>query len=166
MNPNRARCFHSVAGAAALVLTVIVAGFEPTLFAQDLSPQGHWKTISDKTGEARSFVKLWMDKGTLFGKIDKLIRKPGQDPNPLCKKCQGEKKDQPIIGMTIMWDLTQDDDEWNGGYILDPDNGKSYRCIVKVVDNGRKLHVRGYIGFSLFGRTQVWPRVHEAVAGP
>ena len=158
MNPNRARCFHSVAVAAALMLTVIVGGFAPELYAQTLSPEGNWKTISDKTGEARSFVKLWMDKGTLFGKIDKLVRKPGQDPNPLCTECQGEKKDQPIIGMTILWDLTQDDDEWNGGYILDPDNGKSYRCIVTVGDDGRTLHVRGYIGFSLFGRTQVWHR--------
>ena len=165
MKTKKVQC-HRVMALTGFFIFFASWAFTSVLHAQNLSPEGHWKTISDKTGEARSFVKIWIDKGKLLGKIDKLIRKPGQDPNPLCKKCQGEKKDQPIIGMTILWDLTQDDDEWNGGYILDPDNGKSYRCIVKVVDNGRKLHVRGYIGFSLFGRTQAWHRVHEAVAGP
>ncbi len=139
-------------------LMVMLATVAPHLHAQNLSPVGQWKTISDKTGEAQSFIKIWIDNGELIGKIEKLVRKPGQDPNPLCDQCSGEKKDQPIQGMTVIWSLTQDDDEWNGGYILDPDNGKTYRCIVRVVDNGRKLHARGYIGFSLFGRTQVWHR--------
>jgi len=146
-------------GVAVLAVLVVVSWtLVPHLLAQNLSPEGRWKTISDKTGEAQSFIKIWIDNGELIGKIEKLVRKPGQDPNPLCDQCSGEKRDQPIQGMTVIWSLTQDDDEWNGGYILDPDNGKTYRCIVKVVDNGRKLHVRGYIGFSLFGRTQVWHR--------
>ncbi len=155
-NKVQVRVMRGVAVLA--VLGVMFWTLVPHLLAQDLSPEGRWKTVSDKTGKATSVVRVWIDDGELRGKVEELIRKPGQNPNPMCKKCQGEKKDQPVKGMTILWGFTQDEDEWNGGYILDPDNGKTYRCIVRVVDNGRKLHVRGYIGFSLFGRTQVWHR--------
>jgi len=129
------------------------------VLAEELSPVGLWKTVSDKTGEPKSFVMITLENGELVGKIEKLIRKPGQNPNPLCKNCPGDKKDQPIQGMGILWGLTEDEDEWSGGYILDPNNGKSYKCLVQVVENGRKLQVRGYIGFSIFGRTQIWHRV-------
>ncbi len=146
-------------GVAVLAVLVVVSWtLVPHLLAQDLSPEGRWKTISDKTGKAESILKVWIEDGKLSGKIVQLFPPPGKDPNPICNKCSGEKKDQPIKGMTILWGFTHDEDEWNGGYILDPDNGKTYRCIVRVVDNGRKLHVRGYIGFSIFGRTQVWHR--------
>ena len=91
--------------------------------------------------------------------MTELFPKPDQDPNPLCTKCPDGQKDQPIIGLTILSDLTQDGDEWSGGDILYPDNGKSYSCYIKLEEKGRKLHVRDYIGFSLFGRTQIWHRV-------
>lgn len=130
----------------------------PAYPAQSPSPEGRWKTISDKTGEATSVVKITLEHGMLVGRVDELFRKPGQNPNPICTLCPDEKKDQPIKGLTILWGLKEDGDEWNGGYILDPDNGKSYKCFVKVVEGGAKLHVRGYIGFSLLGRAQVWER--------
>lgn len=136
---------------------LMVASFQAAiLFAQDLSPVGRWKTVSDKTGEVTSIVNITLEKGELVGRIEELFRKPGQNPNPICNECSGEQKNMPIIGLTILSGLTQDGDEWNGGYILDPDDGTSYRCIIKVTENGEELHVRGYIGFSLFGRTQVW----------
>jgi len=139
-------------------LMVMSMAVSPHLHAQNLSPEGYWKTISDKTGKATSIVKVWIDNGELFGKVDQLIKEPGENPDPICKECPGEKKDQPIKGMTFLWGFTQDEDEWNGGYILDPDNGKTYTCVIKVVENGRKLHVRGYILFRFLGRTQVWHR--------
>ncbi len=147
----------------ALLLGALLVIVWPTsdLSAQAVSAEGLWKTISDRTGKATSIVKIWIENDKLFGKVDRLFRKPGQDPNPICTKCSGARKDQPIKGLTILWELTRDEDEWNGGYILDPDNGETYRCIVKVGENGDQLHVRGYIGFSLFGRTQVWHRVNE-----
>jgi uncharacterized protein (DUF2147 family) len=60
--------------------------------------------------------------------------------------------------MTILWGLSKDGDEWNGGQILDPKNGKIYKAKMSLDDGGRKLNVRGYIGFSLMGRSQVWQR--------
>jgi len=127
-------------------------------FATRPSPIGEWETISDVTGEATAIVQITLENGELVGKIDKLIREPGQDPNPLCNACPGEKKDQPVQGLTILWGLEKGDDNWDGGFILDPDNGRTYRSELRVTDNNEKLEVRGYIGFSLFGRTQVWIR--------
>ena len=126
--------------------------------AIDSSPVGMWKTLDDKTGEARSLIKVWTEKGELLGRIEKLYQKPGENPNPLCDKCSDENKDKPIIGMKVMWGLKKDGDEWNGGHILDPDDGKIYKCKVQVVDGGKKLEVRGFIGFALIGRTQTWVR--------
>ena len=143
MNPEniRARRIARVATLALMVFTLWT--FEHNVHAQVLSPEGQWKTISDKTGKATSIVQVWVEGGELHGKVTELIREPGQDPNPLCRECSGELKDQPVKGMLVLWGLRDEGDEWSGGYIMDPDNGKTYRCLVKVAENGRKLHVRG-----------------------
>lgn len=129
------------------------------VFAQVNTPIGLWETIDDESNEPESYVRIWMDNGELFGKVEKLIRKPGEHSDPKCIKCAGDKKDQPILGMTILSGLRQEGDVWTGGHILDPDNGKVYKCRIKVEEGGRKLEVRGYIGFSLIGRSQTWHRV-------
>ncbi len=123
------------------------------------SPVGLWKTFDDKTGEAKSFVKIWEKNGVYGGKITKLIVKEGEDPNPLCDKCPGGKKDKPVVGMTIIWGLKKEGDKYTGGKILDPDNGKVYKCTIKLADGGKTLKVRGYIGVSALGRNQFWKRV-------
>ena len=137
-----------------MALLVFIAA--PT-FAENISPVGRWKTVSDKTGKATSIVEISLRNGKLFGVVSELLGER-KNPNPLCKKCEGERKDQPIKGLNILWGLAQDKDEWNGGYILDPDNGTAYRCIITLSEDGQQLNVRGYIGFSLFGRTQTWFR--------
>lgn len=129
------------------------------VFAQGNTPTGLWETIDDGSNDPQSYVRIWVDNGELFGKVEKLIRKPGEHSDPKCIKCTGDKKDQPILGMTILSGLRQEEDVWTGGLILDPDNGKIYKCRIKVEDGGRKLEVRGYVGFSLIGRSQVWHRV-------
>jgi uncharacterized protein (DUF2147 family) len=82
--------------------------------------------------------------------VTELFRKPEQDPNPLCTKWPDGQKDQPIIGLTILSGLTKNDDEWSGGDIRDPNNGKSYSCYIKVEEHGKKLPIRGDIDLSLF----------------
>ncbi|HEX8697910.1 MAG TPA: DUF2147 domain-containing protein, partial [Myxococcaceae bacterium] len=89
-------------------------------------------------------------------------REPNEPQNPVCDKCEGALKNQPIIGMVILRDLKKDDDEWTGGTILDPGNGKTYKCKIAVEAGGKKLKVRGYIGMSLLGRTQHWVRAEPA----
>jgi len=126
--------------------------------AQPANPVGLWKTIDDTSGEPKALVRIALDGGVLTGTIEKLFRKPGEDPNPKCDKCEGARKDQPITGMQILSGLKPDGDEWAGGEILDPNNGKVYRAKARLADDGKKLEVRGFIGISLLGRTQVWQR--------
>jgi uncharacterized protein (DUF2147 family) len=138
-------------------LTLLLPGL---VSAQALTPVGLWKTIDDNTGKERSYVRIVDVGGELQGKVEKLFPFPGDDPENLCEKCKGERKNKPVVGMTILWGLEQDEGMvWKGGEILDPDNGKTYRCKMTVSDNGKELDVRGYIGISLIGRTQTWLRV-------
>ncbi len=127
--------------------------------ADPLSPVGTWRTIDDETKEPKSLVRIVEKGGKLYGTIIKLFRKPDEDQDPKCDKCSGGLKDKPIKGMRILQGSTRDDDEWTGGTILDPGNGKTYKCTLKVVEGGKKMKVRGFIGISLIGRTQIWHRV-------
>ena len=129
--------------------------------AQDPSPVGVWKNIDDITGKPRALIRISEFKGELHGQIEKLFLSPDENPNPRCVHCSGVHKDQPIIGMVFMSGLRQDGkdtNEYKGGEILDPDDGKVYRSKMTLVENGKKLNVRGYIGVPMFGRSQVWLR--------
>jgi len=141
---------------AALFSAAVIA---TPAFAAEPSPLGTWKTIDDDTHEAKALVEIAEQDGALSGHIVKLFRHPNEIQDPVCKACEGERHDQRVIGMTILWNLRRDGDEWNGGEILDPEEGKIYRCKLHPTDDGMRLEVRGFIGISLLGRTQVWERV-------
>jgi uncharacterized protein (DUF2147 family) len=136
--------------AAALLVTA-------RAFAADASPAGTWKTVDDKTDQPKSIVEITEANGELAGKVKEVLQSD-QGPNPICKECEGERKNQPVTGMTIIWGMKKDGEEWSGGKILDPKNGKIYGCKMHLTDGGQKLEVRGFIGFSLLGRSQVWER--------
>lgn len=124
------------------------------------SPIGDWKTIDDATGQVKSIVQIYSTSNqTLSGKVIKIFPKAGEDQNKICDACKGNKHNQKIVGMVIMENMKAKGDEWDDGQIMDPKNGKTYRCQFKLIDNGSKLKVRGYIGISAFGRSQVWERV-------
>jgi uncharacterized protein (DUF2147 family) len=145
----------------ALVLCALMLG-GMNLMAAD-AVEGYWKTIDDKTKEVKSIVKIWQEDGALKGRIEKLFPKPGEDPDPICDKCKGDKKDKKILGMVFMWKFEKDGDEWVNGKILDPENGKVYHCSLELEDNGTKLNVFGYIKVLFkIGRTQTWLRANEA----
>lgn len=127
-------------------------------FAQTSSPAGLWKNIDDETGKPKALIRITESNGVLSGQIEKLFRDANEDQNPKCDKCEGARKDQPIIGMTILSNLKKDGDEYNGGEILDPNNGKVYKSKVHLTDGGKKLNVRGYIGMPMLGRSQTWVR--------
>jgi uncharacterized protein (DUF2147 family) len=130
----------------------------PAAWAQNASPAGVWKTIDDETGKPKSLVRITEENGMLTGKIEKLFRPADQDQNPKCTACEGARKDQPIIGMTILSGLKKDGNEYTGGEILDPSKGKTYKSKLALKENGSKLDVRGYIGAPMFGRNQTWVR--------
>jgi uncharacterized protein (DUF2147 family) len=133
----------------------VMATAAPVLAAT--SPVGTWRTIDDKTHQPSSLVQITEQNGILEGKVIKVLA-TDDGPNPVCKACDGERKDKPVEGMTIMWGLKQDGDEWNGGQILDPKNGKIYKVKLSLDATGTTLDVHGYIGFSLIGRSQTWER--------
>lgn len=117
------------------------------------SPVGRWTTIDDKTGEKKADIELYLIHGKLYGKIIHRYVKPG-DPE-LCMSCPGAFKDKPIQGLRFIWGLKdKGNGVWSEGQLIDPKTGKIYHLKMSVKDD--KLHVRGYIGVPLLGRTQVW----------
>jgi uncharacterized protein (DUF2147 family) len=123
------------------------------------TPVGLWRTIDDDGKTEKSTVRITSNGGVLTGKVEHIT-----DPakaNEVCSKCEDDRKDKPIVGMTIINDVKQDAEEsnvWAGGLILDPAKGSTYKVRLKVIDGGKKLEVRGYIGSPMFGRTQTWIR--------
>jgi uncharacterized protein (DUF2147 family) len=117
---------------------------------------GKWKTMDDETGKAKSIVEIYEKSGKIYGRILEILEE--EHRNRKCDLCTGADKDKPILGMTIIKGLTKDGDEYNGGKITDPKNGKQYKCYI-TLEGKDKLKVRGYIGISLLGRTQYWFRV-------
>lgn len=139
-----------------ILLVIATLLLAPFTFAND-SPVGLWKTIDDKTNKPRSIVRIVEENGEFKGIVEKGLVE-GESADRVCDKCDPPRKGQKILGMTFMWGLKKDGAEFKGGEILDPDNGKIYKCKMKLVDGGRKLDVRGFIGISLIGRTQTWLR--------
>ena len=145
-----------ITSAALLALTTLA--WSATALAQ-ATPVGLWKTIDDETKQERSHVRITEAGGTLSGRIERLSDPTKQDAK--CDKCEGAKKDQRVIGMTILEGVKRDAgaDHWEGGSILDPNNGKTYKVRLTPKDGGKSLDVRGYIGAPMLGRTQTWLRV-------
>ncbi len=144
--------------ARTVVFATMMAILTGGALADTSGPTGVWKTIDDKTKKERSIVRITEVNGEFRGVVEKLFDQPGDDPAHLCKDCKDERKDKPIVGMTILWGLKKDGAGWAGGEILDPKNGKIYRCKMTLGQDGKTLNVRGFIGISLIGRSQTWYR--------
>ena len=127
-----------------------------TTQAQEIT--GNWYSIDPDTGKNESIIKVYLDQGKLYGQIVEILDE--KDKDKTCIECTGKDKDKPIEGLVIMKGLTKDGDEWNDGKILDPKNGKYYKCYVQL-EEANKLKLRGYIGISLVGRTEYWYRVQD-----
>lgn len=132
------------------ILLFIIGNY--TAKAQTIT--GKWETYDDKTKAKTAVIEIYEEKDRYFGKI---IKNVPFNPSAICDKCEGDKKNQPIVGLVIIENMLQKDNEYSDGTILDPETGTTYSCILKLVRNNQ-LKVRGFIGYSLFGRTQYWVR--------
>ena len=141
----------------ARILSVFLICMAQTAFAADATPAGLWKSVDDNTGKPRSLIRISENNGEYSAVIEKGLLAT-DTPDAVCDKCTDERKGKTIVGMTIVRGLKQKGDSYVGGDILDPENGKVYRCKMKLDSTGNKLEVRGFIGISLFGRSQIWTR--------
>ena len=119
------------------------------------TPVGLWKTIDDDTKQAKALIRVTERDGLITGRIEKILT---DKADAKCELCTDERKDKPVQGMTIVTGMKRDGEHWSGGQILDPNNGKVYRSQMKLIDGGKRMEVRGYIGTPLLGRTQTWHR--------
>ena len=142
-------------------VSIVIGSNIPAAYAQttaESSPVGVWQTIDDHTGQPKALVQIsQLPDGTLSGKV---LTGLGAEHDPLrrCTACTDARKDQLVQGMVILSGLKRDGDNWDGGEILDPESGKLYKCKLHLENQGLSLVVRGYIGFSLIGRSQTWRR--------
>ena len=125
--------------------------------AQSSTPVGLWQTVNE-SGQRDALVRITEVDGELRGHVVKVFSPPAPSANPLCEACPDELKNRPVIGLQILSGVRWDGERYSGGEILDPDDGAVYRCTLRLVDAGRRLEVRGFVGISLFGRTQTWLR--------
>lgn len=123
-----------------------------------ISPIGRWQTFDPNTQELRSIVEIPEVGNELQGKVIKRFPPPGDPTHGICSACSGELKNQPILGMTVLWHLQKQGDGWGDGTIIDPATGKTYRPEAHLTEDGKKLLLRGYVGISLFGQTRTWVR--------
>lgn len=129
-------------------------------FAVTDSPIGYWKTIDDISGKPKSIVQISQTAdNSLVGKVVKIFPSPGKTEGELCNACRGDKQNQPIVGMVIITGLKGHAEQWKHGEILDPENGRTYSCSLRVAKHGNELDVHGYIGMPMLGRTQTWERI-------
>ncbi|RWQ32889.1 MAG: DUF2147 domain-containing protein [Mesorhizobium sp.] len=141
---------------AVIALTVVAALASSAARADNASPVGLWRNVDDVSGKPRALIRITEADGSLQGKIEKVFLAPNESPT--CTKCEGALKNAPVVGLVILSGLKKDGAGFTGGQILDPDNGKTYSSKIYVTDGGKKLNVRGYIGVSLLGRSQIWQR--------
>ena len=125
------------------------------------TPAGLWKTIDDESKKEKSLIRITEAGGVFTGKLEKLLD-PSAKPDAVCDLCTDDRKDKPVVGMTLIKNVKQSDSDkgrWDGGEILDPNNGKTYKVRLTPGEAGKTLAVRGYIGAPMLGRTQTWVRV-------
>ncbi len=138
--------------------TILLFTLSILSFCVQAQIKGRWKTIDDETGKAKSIVEIYEQNGKFYGKVVELFREPGEEQNPLCEKCDGDRKNQPIRGMVVLSDMQLVEGFYKDGTICDPKKGKVYNCEMWLDGNDKnKLQLRGYWGFLY--RTQTWQRV-------
>ncbi len=151
---------HITTTTRTLALALLMAGAAVSALAQSATPAGLWKTIDDNTKKEKSLVRIVETDGVYSARVEKIVD-PDSPKDAVCDKCSDERKDKPVVGMTIMRNVKPSADDktvFEGGDILDPNNGKVYRVKLKLIEGGSKLDVRGYIGMPILGRTQTWIR--------
>jgi uncharacterized protein (DUF2147 family) len=147
---------------SAAVLLVVANG---PVRAADPSAVGLWEQVDEKTGKPESWFKITEKNGAYIGNIVKIFFKPGEDENWSCDKCEGDERGKPVLGLALIKGMQRDGLKYENGTIMDPRDGSVYKARMELSPDGQKLEVRGYLGISLFGRSQMWNRLPDTALG-
>jgi uncharacterized protein (DUF2147 family) len=135
------------------------------LRAAEPSAVGLWEQVDETSGKAESWFRITERNGVYEGAIVKIFYKPGEDQNWVCDKCEGAERGAPVLGLMLIKGMRRNGDTYEDGTIMDPRDGSVYRALMRLSADGRKLEVRGYLGISLFGRSQIWNRLPDNALG-
>jgi uncharacterized protein (DUF2147 family) len=137
-------------------------------WAAEPTAVGLWEQVDENTGRAESWFRISEKNGVYQGNIVKMFPKPGDNTNEpwVCDKCEGEEKGAPVLGLALIKGMRRDGLRYEGGTIMDPRDGQVYRALMNLSSDGKKLEVRGFLGFALFGRSQVWNRLPDTAMNP
>jgi uncharacterized protein (DUF2147 family) len=149
-----------------MMLGVLLLSAAAPLRAAEPTAAGLWEQVDDKTGKAESWFKIVERNGVYEGGIVKIFFKPGEDENWVCDKCEGAERGKPVLGLSLIKGMQRSGNSYENGTIMDPRDGSVYRALMKLSPDGQKLEVRGFLGISLFGRSQVWNRLPDNALAP
>lgn len=151
---------RALIASAAWPLLLGLTASRPAAEGAGPSPVGYWKTIDDKTSKPRSIIKIWEQDGELRGRVERIFPAPGDEPDPLCDKCKGDKHNQKIRGMEMLWGFKRKTGGFTDGRVLDPEEGRTYHAQLEILDGGARLRLFGYVRIIFkIGRSQTWERV-------
>jgi uncharacterized protein (DUF2147 family) len=151
-----------MAGAAMSISAIVIAApaSDPT------SAVGLWEQVDEKSGQPESWFRITERNGVYSGNIVKIFFKPGEDENWTCDKCEGDERGKPVLGLALIKGMKRNGHAYEDGTIMDPRDGAVYRALMKLSPDGQKLEVRGFLGISLFGRSQTWNRLPDNALAP
>jgi uncharacterized protein (DUF2147 family) len=144
-----------------IVALVLVGATGLPVRAAEPTAAGLWEQVDDKTGKPESWFKITERNGVYVGNLVKIFFKPGEDENWVCDRCEGAEKGAPVLGLALIKGMRRNGNAYENGTIMDPRDGSVYRALMQLSPDGNKLEVRGYLGISLFGRSQVWNRLPD-----
>lgn len=140
------------------VSLAIALGLAASTAMAQMSPVGLWRQVDDKTGQAKSEIRIVEESGSIVARIEKRLD-PAAKPEDKCDECKDDRKGKPLVGLEIIRGVkkVEGKEVWEGGKILDPADGKEYNARLTPIEGGKKMEMRGSIAF--FGRTQTWTRI-------